>query len=1150
MISNDLIFNKIAQALLVDYTSVYYVNAVTNEYQWYSADPEFRSLHIEQGGEDFFKNLVRDADKVVYEQDKHIFMKDIQKENLLAQMKKGTMQSIKYRLVIDGKPVYHSLRLIRGLSDDDDYFILGVINIDKQERERQAAEKAEQERNIFNQIAASLAGHYDTLYYIDAETSHYFEFSSNDLYKSLGIPSEGEDFFTESRKNIMRIVHSDDRERVLKLFYKQSMIDSLNSKKAVNVAYRLVIGGKVMHYRLSQIWAADREHIIVCIENIDAEVKVKRELQETRKKNVTYGQIAESLASHYDVIYYIDSRNDNYSEFTSNSIYGTLEIQEEGKDFFFDAMRNGEKLIHKDDKERVLNVLQKDYLISALEDKKQFSVEYRLVVDGLVQYTKMTITWSSDRFHFIIGVENINEQVKKEKEQVKALNLANEIARRDELTGVKNKKAYHELEASVQSNIDSGVDYIPFAIVVCDINNLKIVNDTHGHKAGDEYIRASCRLICNVFTHSQVFRVGGDEFVAFLGSGDYPDRDVLMEKLRSLVKTNLINGEGPVVAAGIAEFERDNDHKVSEVFIRADSRMYEDKNKLKEIGLNDGIVPEAHGIDAVITPDRKKKLEGLFSAFSVVAQGTYVYLCDMKYDYSIWSRNAVETFGLPNEHMYRAGDIWEEHIHPDDREAYRLGINAVFTGNETGHDMQYRARRQNGEYDVCTCRGIVLRDENGAPDYFGGVIKNHGMHSNIDELTGLRNQYGFFDDLQRHLSNNRAMRIFMIGVSKFSEVNEIYGYHFGNMVLQRFGRYLFDHVGNQGSAYRLDGTKFAVVSNSRTLSEIKERYADLRRYCREKFTIDGKQLILELNAGLLTVDDSNIDYQTVYACLNYAYSESKIKNHGDPVEFRNSLSDENKHRIELLHTIRASIPQNCGGFYLLYQPVVDAMTQKLIGGEALLRWKNDEYGVVPPDSFIPVLERDPMFCVLGEWVLKKAISDTKQMLEIDPDFIVNVNLSYSQLEKPDFVDMVLRVLRDADFPPENLCLEITERCRLLDMDLLKNIVVNLKGWGVKIALDDFGTGFSSVGLVKNLDVDLIKIDRSFVRRIEQDDNDRKLIKHFTDLAGLFSASICVEGVETAKMRDILQNYHVHSFQGYYYAKPLAFDEFVKWKYNG
>ncbi len=721
MLDNDPIFNKIAQELLVDYTSVYYVNAVTNEYQWYSADPEFHSLHLEKGGDDFFKNLVRDADKVIYEPDKHIFMQDMQKEKLLAEMKKGTMQSIEYRLMIDGRPVYHSLRLIRGLSDNDDYFILGVINIDKQVREKLEAEKLGHERNIFNQIAASLAEHYDTLYYIDAKTSYYFEFSSSFIYKSLGIPSEGNDFFTESRKNIRSIVHPDDRDRVLKLFYKESMLQNLRSKRTVNVTYRLIIDGEVAYYRLTQMWANDKEHLIVCIENVDAEIRVEKQLKETQKKTITYEQIAQSLASKYDVIYYVDSSNGLYAEFTSNNIYGKLEIQEEGNDFFADVVKNGEKLLHPDDKERVFGVLQKDYLITVLEDKKQYMTDYRLVVDNKTQYTRLTVTWSSDRVHFIIGIENINDEVKKEKEQVKALSLANAMARRDELTGVKNKKAYQELEDSVQSNIDSGADE-KFAVVVCDINNLKIVNDTQGHKAGDEYIRASCQLICNVFTHSRVFRIGGDEFVAFLGSGDYADRAALMDKLNRIVVENLKNGEGPVVAAGIADFDRKTDEKMSDVFDRADKAMYAKKSYLKELGLQGGDAPATHGISAVITTERKAKLEGMFAAFDLFSGDGYVYLCDMKYDYSIWDKRAVEKYGMPDERMYRAGDIWEERVHPDDRDIYRAGINAIFTGNASGHDMHYRAMTKDGNYQTCICKGIVLRDDDGSPDYFGGKI--------------------------------------------------------------------------------------------------------------------------------------------------------------------------------------------------------------------------------------------------------------------------------------------------------------------------------------------------------------------------------------------------------------------------------------------
>ena len=161
-------------------------------------------------------------------------------------------------------------------------------------------------------------------------------------------------------------------------------------------------------------------------------------------------------------------------------------------------------------------------------------------------------------------------------------------------------------------------------------------------------------------------------------------------------------------------------------------------------------------------------------------------------------------------------------------------------------------------------------------------------------------------------------------------------------------------------------------------------------------------------------------------------------------------------------------------------------------------------------------------------------------------FIINVNLSYTQLEKPDFVDMVLRILKELEYPPEHLCFEVTERCRLLDLELLKNVLISLKSRGILVALDDFGTGFSSVGILKEIPINIIKIDRSFVRKIEENEIDRKLVKNIADLAYIFSAKVCVEGIETMGMRDILQSYHVESFQGYYYAKPLPFEQFLKW----
>ena len=549
----------------------------------------------------------------------------------------------------------------------------------------------------------------------------------------------------------------------------------------------------------------------------------------------------------------------------------------------------------------------------------------------------------------------------------------------------------------------------------------------------------------------------------------------------------------------------------------------------------------------IISEDRRIMLDTLYKAFELVSEGTYVYLCDMKYDFSRWSKPAVDLYGLPSEYMYGAGDIWENRIHPEDREAYHQGIDEIFSGNAAGHDMQYRAQRTTGEYDVCTCRGMVIRDPVGEPDYFVGTIRNHGDQGHIDTLTGMRNQYGFFEDLNSCLRRKTPISVALFGLSRFSEINEMFGYHYGNRVLPAYARAVFEKTGNRGHVYRIDGTKFAVISGTLTVAEMQNYFEMFRNFLHERFEVDGRKVLLDLNGGALRVDSFDIDSQTIYACLNFAYEESKNFRKGVLVEFRNDTNEENHQRLEKLHEIRASIMHGFEGFFLLYQPVVDAETEQLTGAEALLRWKNDCYGLVPPDEFIPVLESDPLFPELGEWIIRQAVTAAKQIRRQHPDFVINVNLSYSQIEKPDFPDMVLRVLQELDYPPEHLCLEITERCRLLDMELLKNAVVTLKSRGILVALDDFGTGFSSAGIIREIPFDTIKVDRTFVKMIERNDLDRLLVNNIANLAAICRSKVCVEGVETENMRDIRREYRVESFQGYFYAKPLPLDQFMQWK---
>ena len=540
----------------------------------------------------------------------------------------------------------------------------------------------------------------------------------------------------------------------------------------------------------------------------------------------------------------------------------------------------------------------------------------------------------------------------------------------------------------------------------------------------------------------------------------------------------------------------------------------------------------------------KVKLDSLYGAFAIMANGAYTYLADIKHNYSRWSKEAVDYFGLPSEYMENAGDVWMENVHPDDRAVYAASIKELFGGKVSEHNLQYRARTKDGKYIVCTCRGVVIRNEHGEPDYFGGTIRNNDTLSYFDDISNFRSLYGFLEDLQSAQWKGESIQIMLIGINEFSRLNDIYGYTFGNRVLQEFSKMIDTEAHGMGEWYRMDGTKFAIVCKKASVDDLKNLYKRIQYNSIHDFMVDGNRVVLSFVAGAINLDSLDVSSETVYSCLRFAYYESKNNHLGELFVLKNNVSDDKRFAIERINVIRNSIVNNCEGFFLCYQPIVDATTEKIIGAEALIRWKNDEYGVVPPVQFVDVLEQDNLFPELGKWILRTALVDAKKFLARYPGFIVNVNLSYTQLEKSDFVEDVLAILDEVNFPPQNLCLEITERCRLLDMELLKDIFTRLRKHGIKVALDDFGTGFSSIGVLRELPVTTVKIDRSFVMNIEKNNSDQNTVRFISELADSFSSSVTAEGIETPEMREFLLRFKIKSLQGFYYSKPLPMDEFM------
>ncbi len=441
------------------------------------------------------------------------------------------------------------------------------------------------------------------------------------------------------------------------------------------------------------------------------------------KNKDVFEQIAGSLANHFESVYYVSLESGEYIEYCCKKSLEKMYIGKNGEDYFSDIQKCIRLFVHPDDVERMIQAHDKDKMSRHLIRHGKFSIMLRLIIDGRLMRVRYIVFMASDQKHAICCMENIEEEIKKEEENIEKLQSARRMAKRDELTGVRNKNAYREYAASIEKNIQSGQKDYAFGIVVCDINDLKIMNDTRGHSFGDEAIQHASRMICETFSHSPVFRVGGDEFIIVLSDRDYEERETLVGKLKGISIANGRDRSGPVVACGMALYNREQDTCLTDVFSRADRLMYEDKTKLKTMKIRDGF-KKMERENNPITDDRKRLLDRMFGAMYTIAGSGYVYLNDMRYDFSRWSLPLVDDFDMPSEYMYRAGDIWEERIHPEDIDVYRDAINDVFDEENAPNfkRLTYRARREDGTYVVCTTRGFVLTDQEGEPEYFGGII--------------------------------------------------------------------------------------------------------------------------------------------------------------------------------------------------------------------------------------------------------------------------------------------------------------------------------------------------------------------------------------------------------------------------------------------
>lgn len=430
-------------------------------------------------------------------------------------------------------------------------------------------------------------------------------------------------------------------------------------------------------------------------------------------------QISIALSDYYDCMYYVDIESELFMEFLPSRLFENIPHQKSGNRFIKFARTTARKYVHPNDLKKILSLYDRKKLQELISNGSPHSIPIRLIIDEKTIHIRHIIIICEDKKHILSCIENIENEVQEKAEQKQHLMSAERMARRDELTGIKNKNAFTEQSQIIDKKIRKNPSSWEFGVVICDVNNLKTINDTRGHSFGDEAIQKASQIICEIFKHSPVFRIGGDEFIVLLKDNDYKNREELLALLREESITNKKTRVGPVVASGLAVYEPGRDKEFSDVFNRADSLMYENKMELKTIT---EIIQKTAVKNNPITKERKRMLDGLFESYLTIAGDGYVFLNDMKHDFSRWAISLVDDFGLKSEYMYAADKIWEKFIHPDDLPEFRNVMKKILVDHFEVNPVSYRVRKPDGTYILVTFRGFVITDINNTPDYFGGII--------------------------------------------------------------------------------------------------------------------------------------------------------------------------------------------------------------------------------------------------------------------------------------------------------------------------------------------------------------------------------------------------------------------------------------------
>ncbi|MCI0184675.1 putative bifunctional diguanylate cyclase/phosphodiesterase [Sulfoacidibacillus ferrooxidans] len=505
---------------------------------------------------------------------------------------------------------------------------------------------------------------------------------------------------------------------------------------------------------------------------------------------------------------------------------------------------------------------------------------------------------------------------------------------------------------------------------------------------------------------------------------------------------------------------------------------------------------------------------------------------------------------------YPLGDgefsIWDI-VHADDVESLQEKIYEVRQVPETYVSMDVRIKHQHGEWCHYAMTLKQLRDE---PEMIIATlrdvtdiqrIKDLMMHqSYYDDITKLPNRRKFIEDLQlmvHHVKENKVnMAVMRLDIDDFKKINDTLGHGIGDQLLQALTHQLRYVVSHDVYFYRLSGDEFSFILLDYTHATFVVDMADkICEIFKLSFQVDEFNLFVTASIGISLYPEDGLDGETLFQHAGMALSRTKDTHKNTYHFYTASLNTQAYKRFFLSNDFRTAMQKN--QFVLYYQPRVDGQNGQIVGAEALIRWEHEEWGLVSPDDFISIAEENGLITRLGEWVLKSACIQLKEWLDKGIHLQLSVNVSIHQFLHSDIVETMKHIVQETKVDPHFLEIEITESSLLPSGLVVSRAVKELRAMGIQVLFDDFGTGYSSLSWLHQVELDGLKIDKSFIQKISDHSTTLEIVRSIITLAHELHLRVIAEGVESSHEWDLLRKEQCDEIQGYLFSRPLPADQF-------